>query len=152
MAKYSIPLVGKTLSTTDDTVTLLTAATGAGSVLKVFEVMLGGEDTSSTVNRVPLSRPTVVGTTGSSAITAVKLNPASAAATFTAPTAWGTQPTLSGGQALVFAFNSFGGVVRWLAAPDSEIVVGNQGAVANLSLRSASGTGQVSGHILVEES
>jgi hypothetical protein len=62
-----------------------------------------------------------------------------------------TQATLSTNDVLILAFNAFGGVVRWFAAPDSEVIVGSQGAVAYLSTRSRSGTPVVSGHFLVEE-
>jgi hypothetical protein len=149
MAKYSHSFENKTLSTTADTFTHVTTATGAGSVIRVYELLFGGEAGSSSVCRVAINRPTV-GTTPTTQ-TPEKLDPASPSASSSVATTWSVQPTLSTNDVLVPTFNAFGGVVRWVAAPDSEVVVGSQGAVANLSCRSRSGTGLVSGHVLFEE-
>lgn len=158
MAKYSCSVNGLTLSTTADYKTLVTAATGAGSILEVYEVFLAGEAGSSTVARTAIFRPSSVGVTiGANTQTPVKINPASASATFTvggtaaAVTTWSTQPVIVTDDVLTPTFNAFGGGFRWVAPPDSGIIVGAQGAVANLSFRSRSGTPVVSGHVLVEE-
>lgn len=152
MAKYSYSINGTALSTTTGTLTVQTAATGAGSVVNVYEVLLGGEAGSSAVARVVLNRPSAAPTGGATAQTAEKLNPASGAATHVVATVYATtQGTLSTNDVAIIPFNAFGGVVRWLAAPGSEIVVGTQGAVAYLIMRSRSGTSTVSGHMLIEE-
>lgn len=150
MARYSGSINGVALSTTADLGTVVTTATGAGSVVKVYEIQLGGEAGSSAVARVAVNRPSSVGTTPTSQ-TPEKLNPASVAAAFTYASTWSAQPTLSANDVIILGFNAFGGIVQWRAIPDSEIVVGAQGAIANLSIRSRSGTSTVSGHVLIEQ-
>lgn len=150
MAAYAVSINGATASTTNDTVTFVTAATGAGSVIGVYELHLGGEASSSTVVRFALDRSTG-GTTGGGAYTLVKLSPSAPSATVAAYSTWAAQPTLSGSRCLTPAFNAFGGQFKWMAAPDRPIIVGTQGAAANLSLRSLSGTPVFSGTFLLEE-
>jgi len=157
MANYALTTGGVALSTTLDLKTLITTATGAGSVIRLYEVSIGGEAASSSVARLIINRPGTAGITPNTLQTPEKLSPSSAAATFTCAgplgslTNWGTQPVLSTNHVLVPIINAFGGVYRWQAIPDSEIVVGTQGLVANLSIRSASGTATISGHFLVSE-
>lgn len=152
MARYSVSVNGVALSTTNDLKTLQTTATGAGSVLKVPEILLAGEAGSSAVARVVVNRPSAAPTGAATSQTPEKIDPASVAAAFTAATTYASsQPTLSTNDVILLPFNAFGGVIRWLAMPDYEIVVGSQGAVAYLSIRSRSGTSTVSGHIIVEE-
>lgn len=158
MANYSLSISGVALSTSLDLKTLVTTATGAGSVIRLYEVSIGGEAASSSVGRLVVNRPGTAGVTiGATVQTPEKVSPSSPAATFTcagttsAVSAWSTQPVLSTNDALIPIINAFGGVYRWQAIPDSEIVVGTQGAVANLSFRSRSGTPTISGHILVSE-
>jgi len=158
MAKYSANMQGVTLSTTNDFHTLVTTATLQGSVLRVIEVWIAGEAGASTVARIAVNRPGTNGITiGATVQTPEKVDPASVAAAFsiagsaTTVSSWSTQPVLSTNDVISPSFNAFGGVVRWVAPPDSEIIVGSQGAVANLSFRSRNGTPNVAGHILVEE-
>ena len=158
MAKYSCSTNGVALSTSNDYHTLITAASGIGSVLKVYEFFLAGEAAASAVVRVAVNRPSAIGITiGATVQVPAKITPSSAAATFTvagsatAVSGWVTQPVITTDDVLTPTFNAFGGGFRWVAPPDSEIVVGAQGAVANLIFRSRSGTSTCSGHILVEE-
>lgn len=158
MARYACSENGVTLSTSADFKTLVTTASGQGSVLRVYEVTLAGEAGSSAVVRVAVNRPSSVGITiGATVQTPVKVDPASVNAAFsvagsaTTVSSWSTQPVLTGDDVITPTFNAFGGGIRWVAPPDSEIIVGSQGAIANLSFRSRSGTSTVSGQILVEE-
>jgi hypothetical protein len=152
MALYSYSVNGTALSTTTGLLTVQTAATGAGSVVSVPEIMLAGEAGSSSVARVVLNRPSVSPTGGATAQTAEKINPASGAATHVVATVYvTTQGTLSTNDVLILGMNAFGGIVRWQAFPGEEVVFGTQGAVAYGILRSRSGTPTVSGHIIVEE-
>jgi hypothetical protein len=152
MARYSGSINGVALSTTNDLRTIETTATGAGSVVKVSEIYLAGEAGSSAVARVVVNRPSVAPTGAGTPVVAEKLDPASVAAAFEFNSTYASsQATLSTNDVLILGFNAFGGVVRWLAMPEFEIVVGSQGAVAYLSVRSRSGTSTVSGHIIVEE-
>ena len=155
MAKYSANMQGVGLSTTADFHSLFTTATGQGSVLRIFEIWLSGEAGAPAVNRIAVNRSTG-GTLGATVQTPEKLDPASVAALFTiagsaTAVSIGTAPTLATNDILSPTFNAFGGTVRWVAPPDSEIVVGSQGAVAPFSFRSRSGTSNISGHILIEE-
>lgn len=151
MAKYSCSF-NEALSTTDDLRTIVSVATGQGSVLRMYEFQLGGQGSASAVNIVVFNRPSANGSGAATNVTPEKLDPASVAAAFTnASTFASTQPTLSTNDVLSFSFNAFGGQVRWVAIPDSEVIIGGQGAIANLSCRSRSGTSSVSGHILIEE-
>lgn len=152
MARYTVSVNGVALSTTNDLKTLQTTATGAGSVIKVPEIYLSGEAGSSAFARVVVNRPSASPTGAATSQTPEKIDPASVAAAFTAATTYATtQSTLSTNDVLILGFNAFGGVVRWLAMPDYEIVTGSQGAIAYLSIRSRSGTSTVSGHVVVEE-
>lgn len=151
MARY-VCSFNEALVTTDDLRTLVTPATGVGSVLRVYDFELGGQAGSSTPTVFVINRPSANGTGAITNVVPEKVDPASGAATFqNASTFAATQPTLSTNDVGSFSFNAFGGRVRWAAIPDSEIIVGGQGAINNLSFRSRSGTPTVSGHIMVEE-
>lgn len=151
MARYALSF-NEALSTTDDLRTVVTTATGAGSVVRVFEITFGGQASSSAVNILVVNRPSANGSGAVTNVTPEKLDPASAAASFSnASTFASSQPTLSTNDVASFSFNAFGGQVRWVAVPDCEIIVGGQGAVSNLAIRSRSGTSTISGHIYVEE-
>lgn len=150
MAEYTNSINGVALSTSADLRTVVTTATGQGSVVMLSEISLSGEAASSSFARVVLNRPGTAGITPTTG-TISKKHPASVNAAFSVATTWGTQPVLSADDLLIPAFNAFGGVYRWLAPPKGEVVVGSQGAIANLSIRSRSGTPVVSGHIVIEE-
>ncbi len=151
MAKYAHSIAGVALSTSADTFTVVTTTSGAGSVVGLYELYMGGEAGSSTVARVCLNRPSGANTTASTTATLGKIHPASGTNTFNVITAWGGNGTLSTNHMLVPVFNAFAGIVRWVAPPDSAIIVGSQGTAAQLSCRSLSGTPTVSGHALLEE-
>ena len=150
MAVYANSIAGVALSTSADLRTIVTTATGAGSVVALKELYLSGEASSSAYNRVIVNRPGTAGVT-ITAGTINKCNPASANASFSVATTWSTQPVWSATDVLVPGFNAFAGQVRWVAPVGAEIFVGTQGAVANLSIGSRSGTSTVSGHLLAEE-
>ena len=160
MARYSISTNGVTLSTATDYKTIQTTTSGAGSFCSVYEISLSGEATVSTVVRTIANRPTANGITiGANTQTPEKINPGSAAAgasiagTSIAVASWSTAPALSAGDLVSLTFNAFGGIYRWVAPPDSELIVCPVGTTTagSLSFRSRSGTPVVSGHILYEE-
>lgn len=141
---YSVEVSGSALSTTNDAFTFIA---GSAAQLRVLEIILGGEATSSAVNRNRYQRSTS-GTTGGGAITPEKFNTRSPAAATVVDTTWTGQPTLSANPWLVVAFNAFGGYVDWKAAPGSETYFVNS---EQHSVRSASGTSTVSQTIVFEE-
>lgn len=120
---------------------------------KITEIYVGGESTSSTVVRMRYQRYSTHATTATDQ-TPEKLNPYSAASvTKFYQTASGTQPTFANTPpTLNIAFNSFGGIVRWVAYPGEEIwhstatAPNDEGALASLS-----GAGTVSSNIVFEQ-
>lgn len=131
---------------------------GGGRVVKIKEVFIGGEATSSTVNQMAIRRHSTNAAGG--AVAATRLNTLSVAANadiqgFVAPSA--TDPILaSPGPTYValinLSFNAFGGLVRWLAAPGEQLVmVGASAPDSQVSLSSVSGTGIISDHFIVEQ-
>lgn len=139
---YAITKAGTALSTTADALTFQAAASGQARIL---EIIIGGEATSSAVNRVAIQR---AGTsiTGNSAQTPEKFNSRSPAAAGTYGST-GTQ-SLSGNPMLTLAFNAFGGFIRWVAAPGEELYFVNSEVI---SIRSLSGTSTCSHTGIFEE-
>lgn len=139
---YSIINAGTALSTTGDN---LTTQAGSSGQNRQLEIILGGEATTSAVNRVAVQR---AGTaiTANTAITPEKFNSRSPAAGGTYGKA-GTQ-ALVGNPLLTFAVNAFGGFYDWKAAPGEELYGVNSEVI---SMRSLSGTSVVSSTIVAEE-
>jgi len=139
---YSIINSGTALSTTADNLTFQAASAGQGRIL---EIIVGGEATSSAVNRIYINR---AGTsiTGNTVITPEKFNSRSPAAAGTYGKA-GTQ-ALVGNPMMILAFNAFGGFIRWVAAPGEELHYVNSEVI---SMRSNSGTSIVSTTGIFEE-
>jgi len=132
---YSIVNAGATLSTTADLLTCKAATAGQGRIL---EIIIGGEATSSAVNRIGVGQLNAT-LASNSAITPEKFNSRSPAAAGT----YGKAQTsaLLAGWMLVLAFNAFGGFIRWVAAPGEEMYYVN-GEV--IGIRSLSRTSVVS--------
>jgi len=139
---YSIVNAGATLSTTADLLTCKAATAGQGRIL---EIIIGGEATSSAVNRIGVGQLNAT-LASNSAITPEKFNSRSPAAAGT----YGKAQTsaLLAGWMLVLAFNAFGGFIRWVAAPGEEMYYVN-GEV--IGIRSLSGTSVVSATEIFEE-
>lgn len=123
----------------------------------ILEVYMGGLAGASSPAQMILARDSTVGATAlTGAIGPVALDPSSAAlaappVVFTSST---TKPQRSATlQLLMLAYNAFGGIVRWVAAPGEEIgMLGNTASLGEVSLSSASaGTpGLMSAHIILE--
>lgn len=141
---YSVVRSGFTFSTSNDAFTLIC---GSAAQMRILEIILGGEATSSAVNRQGVQRSTG-GTTGGGAVTPELFNSRSPAATTVCDTTWSAQPTLSGNPWLVLPINALGGYVDWKAAPGEEFSLINS---EQCSLRSGSGTSTFSETIIFEE-
>lgn len=126
----------------------------------ILEVMMGGQATSSAPTLMELARDSTVAATAITAGTngrgPVALDPASAALA-APPLAVGastTKPQRSATLSLLeLAFNAFGGIVRWVAAPGEEIgVLGNTASLGEVSLSAFTGgtPGAMSAHIVFE--
>lgn len=143
MPLYTVTRTSSALSTANDSMTIIASAS---KPLRVYIVDIKGMGTTSAANEVLLSRSTG-GTTGGGAITPSPTNTGSAAASFTVNTTWSAQPTL-GVTLWRFGVNANGAVDKFVAIPGAEISVPVSG---QLSIRSASGTSNVTINALVEE-
>lgn len=166
-AKFSYSVVGWTPLAVADAAAFTDARYMAvqgiatpGTVL-VSEVMEEGENTSSAVDQMILSRDSTVGVTlsnGSGAMCAA-LNPSTAAprasATLGGFNTSTTKPQRSATlHLLTLSFNAFGGIVRWVAFPGEELImIGATASFGEVSLSGGAGSaaGQLSAHIVFEE-
>jgi hypothetical protein len=130
---------------------LSTRCTSASS-LRIEEVYIGGEATTSTVVRMALRRISTAGATWTD-IAPAKLQPLSAAAVSQGYAIAGTDPVIaSTSPMLALGFNAFGGVVRWVAAPGEEIFATTATAPnGELNLSAVSGVALISAHLVFEE-
>lgn len=134
---------------------------GASQLLNIMEVYEGGQAGASSVNTMTLARSSTVGVTptalsvpnsdgpmhGSTAALAVV--PISYVAASTAPN---RSPAVTIAR-LGLTFNSFGGIVRWLAAPGEEwTIVGNAVNVSEsvLSAQNVGTAGLMGSHFVYE--
>lgn len=127
--------------------------------LAISEVYMGGQATSSAPTLMLLSRDSTVQATPTALSTGnsdAPLDPSTAAlaappVAFVAST---TKPQRSATLGLLnLSFNAFGGIVRWLAAPGSEIgVLGNTASLGEVSLSAYTGgtPGLMGAHIIYE--
>ena len=127
--------------------------------LEVYEVYIAGHASASSPTPMVLGRDSTVQATPTALTTAqsnAPLDPGTAAlaapqVAFTAST---TKPQRSATAAkLILGLNAFGGVVRWVAAPGSELrMVGNTASFGEVSLSCYTGgtPGLVAAHILYE--
>ena len=126
--------------------------TTTASSLRIVRIFIGGEATSSTVNRMALRRLSTNATTPTNQTPAARL-PLSAASVSQGYVAASTGPTIASTQHQGnFAFNAFGGQVNWMAYPNEEIWC-TAGTAPNgeICLDSISGVGIVSSDIVFEE-
>jgi hypothetical protein len=145
MGKFSVTRALVALNTANDTLTFIAAS---GRRIKIYEVIVGGLATASAANVVQVSRSTG-GTTGGGALTPQAIVSDQAASITVVNTTWVAQPTLAaGGPLLRLPVNSNGGVFRWVARPGDEIEARN---AEQISIRSETGTGNISITVLFEE-
>jgi hypothetical protein len=158
MAQYAHGAVGYTpIAHADGASALANASyqavrTETTSTLRIIEFFIGGEATASTVNRMALRRLSTNSSTPTN-VAPAPLNPLSAASVSDGFVAATTGPTIASTQHLAnVAFNAFGGVVRWVAAPGEEVwATASAAPSGELVLDSISGTGVVSSQIVFEE-
>jgi hypothetical protein len=143
MPLFTVTRTRTALSTSNDLMTLVASST---KPLRVYIADIKGMDAASAANEVLMSRSSS-GTTAGGAITPVKVNSNSSAASFTVATTWSVQPTL-GDTLWRFGVNANGGIDKFVAIPGAEISVPVSGQI---SFRSASGTSNVTINVLVEE-
>jgi hypothetical protein len=137
MPQYSGSVLTITPSTTDDNWTI---TAGTGIYVKVKEVSMGGQATTSTAMSTRIARSS--GQTGSSSAgNTEKLHPGHATkrAGFVLTFAT-TQPTLEAGDLFAPAWNAHGGSIRYLAAPGDEFVLVGAATELCISCRNSVGT------------
>lgn len=126
--------------------------------LSVVELYMGGLAGASSPAQMILARDsTVFAGATSNAVKLASLDPATAALAAPPLTQSVGSTTLPQRSSTLYlltpAFNAFGGIVRWVAAPGEEIgILGNTASLGELSLTSAStGTpGLMASHIIFE--
>jgi len=161
MAKYSANVPSITTEAVADTTNYtdakyLAVQGVASSRVVISEVYAGGQATSSAPQYLLLARDSTVGGTLSGArmalIDATALAPSTVASAFTTAT---TKPQRSATLSLLnLTFNAFGGIVRWVAAPGSELTMyGASASLGECSLSGFTGTtaGLIGAHIILEQ-
>lgn len=148
MSVYTVQVSNSPLSTSND---LLTITPASNRRIQIIEISVCGMGTASAANELGVYDVTTAGVTGSGALTPTKLDRFAPAAASTVNTGWTTQPVV-GGKLLALGVNANGGIYRWVARPGEEINV-TGGATTNfqLSFRSATGTSNVSVHVVFSE-
>ena len=128
-------------------------------VVKISEIYMGGQATASAPSLMIVSRDSTVQATPTALTTGesdAALNPATAAlaappVTFVAST---TKPQRSATLGLLnLSYNAFGGIVRWIAPEDSELMLlGNTASLGEISLSAYTGgtPGLTGSHIIYE--
>jgi hypothetical protein len=167
MAKRTFQQASWSPAAIADTTSLATAqfmglgAANATQLLKVIEIYLGGQASASTIEIRQFARDSTLAVTPTALAAPNSDGPMS---TFTGPLstvplAFIASATLPQRSALTTAarlclnFNSFGGIVRWVAAPGEEWdIYGISVSVSESSLSNytGGGTGQIGAHIVYE--
>lgn len=158
MAQYNVAAAGWTPVAHADGASALAnnsyqaVRTASTSTIRIGEVFIGGEATSSTVNRMAVRRLSTNATTPGDIVPAA-LNPLSAASASQGYPTAATGPTVASTNHLLnLAMNAFGGVIRWVAAPGEELwATAATAPNGQVVLDSISGTGLVSSHAIFEE-
>ncbi|MGL5934783.1 MAG: hypothetical protein ACRCZI_04075 [Cetobacterium sp.] len=164
MAMYSASIPTYTTSAVADTTNLTTqtfvAIQGANATQrnKISEVYVGGQAAASAPQYLLLARDSTVfsGATSNGVRQALLdgSGTAAGAVALTQNVGSTTLPQRSSSLSLLnLTFNAFGGIVRWVAAPGSEIsIVGNTASLGEVSLSGFTGTtpGLVGAHIIYE--
>ena len=161
MARYSMTWQSTTAVAVADTANFTDAGypgflQGGNStmMLRINEVSISGEDTSTIATTMVVARDSTVAATGISGNKNALLD-GSATAPGTVAIYGNTSTTKPQRSATLHllqpSLNTFGGIYRWQARYGEEIVVvGNTASLGELSVSSVTGTGKTSGHIIYE--
>lgn len=135
-------------------------ASASTQFLNVLEIYEGGQAAASAINIMFFSRSTFVGTTPTALSTPNSDGPMSSASaalgtavsTYVAASTGPGRSTTATNARLNLSFNSFGGIVRWVAAPGEEWGIIGQTLNAAPSLLSGYGAapGAMGAHIVYE--
>ena len=165
MAKRIVSVTTQTPTATADTANLVDATYPflvqggtATQRVNISEIYLGGQAGASAPTIMVLSRDTTVAATNSNGAGQTDAPTDASTAALAAPTLTGntntTKPQRSATAHLLnLSFNAFGGIVRWVAAPGSEIsVIGNTAPLGEVSLSAFTGgtPGALGAHLIYE--
>lgn len=153
MAFFTSSLSGLSISATNAFRSIQTTNTG---VVRLHELFIGGEDTSSKASRFSCVRIVNANAgTANATITPIGTDPASVAAASTVNSGWSAGATIPAATSdiLTPAFNTFGGQFRWVAPPEAYVVqTGTGSAPGHLFFVVRNGSSVAfSGHIVFEE-
>lgn len=130
-------------------------------LVKIIEVYMGGQATSSSPSIMTLARDSTVGATLTALASPNTIGPLHAStAALAAPVAGfiasTTKPQRSNAATLGrlnLSYNAFGGIVRWVAPPDCEFwLLGNTASLGEVSLSAFTGgtPGLLGSHLVLE--
>jgi hypothetical protein len=163
MAKYSLSYVNVDPAeiTANIADPIKAVVCGATASVAISEIYIAGEESASAVTELVVNRPSVQGNPYANFQTPERLNPFSQAASGWQAagqvgggtgTVGAARPTFSANDILNLTLNAFAGVVRWVAPPGSEIIATGSGLAGEVTFGgSRGGTGNVSGHVIVEQ-
>lgn len=146
MARFGLGVTNTALSTTNDTLTIISASARR---LKIYAIRLAGMGATSAAAAaltVHVMRSTG-GTTPGGSVTPAELEADGGAAVFTNATTWAAQPTPSD-VVLRLGLQAYGGIHPWVARKDEEIILRN---AEQISIRSSVGTASVTLNVELEE-
>lgn len=161
MARYSLTFQTRTMTAvadsanyTDSGYATFLQGGSATMQLKVNEIYIAGEDTSSTPTTMVWSRDSTVGATAISGnmnavVDATTVAPGTVAVFGCVST---TKPQRSSTLHLLqLTLNTYGGITRWQARPGEELgIISATQPLGESSLSSVTGAGKISGHVLYE--
>jgi|SRR6185369_486392 len=165
MAKRIVSVTTQTPTATADTTNLVDATypfllQGGSSTQRnrVWEIYLGGQAGASSPTIMVLSRDSTVAATNSNGTGQTDASLEAATAALAAPALTGntntTKPQRSSSLHLMnLSLNCFGGIVRWVAAPEEVVdVVGNTASLGEVSLSAFTGgtPGALGAHMIYE--
>ena len=136
MASYKVTRASTALSTTNDIISMIAAAS---KKCIITSITVGGMGTTSAANSLIVARSTG-GTTPATALTPALTDTDDDAANTAVWTAWTGQPTLASNPLLRIPVNANGGVTRIVFPPGHEIRLRNS---EQLSFRSETGTSNI---------
>jgi hypothetical protein len=152
MALYTIRKPGGAITPDTGTVTYMSMIAAATRSIRIQEFSHSGLGTASAANELRMA-PAPTGTTPGGAVTPTPFNPlATVAAGFTTATTYATAPAINAQAGISYGCNSNGGTYRWLAKTNFELIA--SAAVASFATMAwavVSGTGSLTGHVLIEE-
>jgi hypothetical protein len=152
MALYTIRKPGGAITPDTGTVTYMSMITAATRSIRIQEFSHSGLGTASAANELRMA-PAPVGTTPGGAVTPTPFSPlATVAAGFTTATTYATAPAINAQAGISYGVNSNGGTYRWLAKTNFELIASaGIASFATMAWAVVSGTGTLTGHVLIEE-